>query len=464
MVESLDIFRETSRRMLLFGILASVGCTHGDDSSHRSRGTSNALCDASAPPLLIAASANLEDVNSCIAIANDQDTVVIPSGTPTWPSGVMINKAITLKGAGRNSTVITSTASAAITLAPKADIPIRVTDIGFSLGAMSTDRQAIIVEADRSNLFGLTQIRLDHLAIIGGSKTISLNGWVHSLIDHVTFINTMEGVVCAGDDDFSWTRSFAKGEVEAGKANAMFVEDSTFILTGSFTDPVDAEVYVQEGCNMVTRYNTFDSTSFAPLGFLNLVLNDHGNQDYVPLTPPPNFRGQPLHEFYNNTIKVARADVLLGLRGNSYLIHDNTIICSVSCGNVIQLTEEEGWAAGGPFTIQRTVWPAQDQLRNSFIWNNKITPNTNAPQRDLITSDVVLAQPSTDAIFIQENREFFMHPPQAIGGKSSYGGLRPGGSQSAPTSSDTDTLRFVSSGGNAYYPYTPYTYPHPLNQ
>jgi hypothetical protein len=407
---------------------------------------------------------------ACIVMANAGDTIVIPSGTATWSSGVVIDKAITLQGAGSSSTVITSTASVAITLSPRADIPIRVTGIGFNLGTMNTAHQAILVEGDRSNIFVLTKIRLDHLAIEGGSKTISLSGGVHSLVDNVKFTNTMEGIFCAGDNDFSWTRSFAGGQVEAGTPNAMFVEDSTFILTGSFPGPIDSEVYVQEGCNMVTRHNVFDATGLSRQGFLNFILNDHGNADYIPLDPAPNFRGQPLHEFYNNTIKVVSADVLLGLRGNSYLIHDNTIICSVSCGNVIQLTEEEGWASGGPFTIQRTQWPAQDQLINSFIWNNTISDIN--PKRPLVSSDVILAQPATDAIFIQENREFFMHEPQSSGGKSVYEG-RPGGSKTLPTQNDIGTLHlpnsgFISSSGvstdgaNAYYPYTPFPHPHPL--
>lgn len=456
--------------VMALAMLSNSGCSGGGSAGSNSAppGAVGATCDTSAHPILVAASAGRDDVNDCIVAATTGDTILIPSGTPTWSSGVIISEAITLQGAGSSSTVITSTASEAITLAPASDIPIRVTGIGFNLGAMGLNRQAILVVGDNSNNFGLTQIRLDHLAITGGTKAIFLFGWVHSLIDHVTFTNTLEGVLCVGDDDYSWIRSFAGGDVQAGTANAMFVEDSTFILNSSSIPTVDAEVYVQEGCNMVTRYNIFDSTAFTPPNFLNLVLNDHGNADYIPLNPPPNFRGQPLHEFYNNTIKVASADVLLGLRGNSYLIHDNTITCSVTCGNVIQLTEEEGWASGGPFGIQRTQWPAQDQVINTFIWNNTIHGNP------LTSSDVVLGEPATDTIFIQENREFFMHEPRATGGKSVYEG-RPGGSQSAPTQTDSGTLHAPNTGftnasgvstdgNNAYYPYTPYTYPHPNNK
>ena len=456
--------------MLGLAMLSNSGCSGGGSAGNSSAppGVAGGTCDTSARPQLAPASAGRDDVNACIMAATTGDTILIPSGTPTWSSGVIISEAITLKGTGSSSTVIASTVSVAITLAPKLDIPIRVTDIGFNLGEMNTARTAILVEGDGSNIFGLTQIRLDHLAITGGSKTIALSGWVHSLIDHVTFTNTMEGVFCAGDDDYSWIRSFATGEVKAGTANAMFVEDSTFILNGIFALPIDAEVYVQEGCNMVTRHNTFDSTALANQGFLNLVLNDHGNADYIPLDPPPNFRGQPVHEFYKNAIKVASADVLLGLRGNSYLIYDNTITCSVTCNNVIQLTEEEGWASGGPFTTQRTQWPAQDQVINTFIWNNTIQGNL------LTSSDVVLGQPASDTIFIQENREFFMHEPQATGGKSVYEG-RPGGSTTVPTTTDTGMLHapntgFINAfgvstdGNNAYYPYTPYTYPHPNNK
>ena len=63
---------------------------------------------------------------------------------------------------------------------------------------------------------------------------------------------------------------------------------------------------------------------------------------------------------------------------------------------------------------------------------------------------------------IVQDREWFLHEPQASGGRNEYTGARKGGSQSPPTASDTGNTIFNASAANAYYPYTAYTYPHPL--
>jgi hypothetical protein len=65
--------------------------------------------------------------------------------------------------------------------------------------------------------------------------------------------------------------------------------------------------------------------------------------------------------------------------------------------------------------------------------------------------------------FIQQNRDYFMHAPQATGGYEYFTGSRQGGSQTHPTENDTGSMAFSPSGANAYYPYTPYAYPHPLS-
>lgn len=204
---------------------------------------------------------------------------------------------------------------------------------------------------------------------------------------------------------------------------------------------------------MVVRYNTFDASQFTTgtgLGFV--ILNNHGNQGYYPNGSVK--RASPIFEMYNNTISTYFSNDLMGIRGGSVLIHDN-VITGGAGGSIImsQLTEEEAWQTL-MFNPLRTAWPAQDQIFNSFYWNNTINGSAAFPQ--LSTDDNI-------ATFIQQDRDYFLHSPQSSGGYEYFTGSRKGGSQTFPTATDTGSMAFSSSGSNAYYPYIPYTYPHPLD-
>ena len=56
--------------------------------------------------IIAARSVALADVSSAVASASDGDAVVVPAGSASLTSPLTITKAITLRGAGENATVI----------------------------------------------------------------------------------------------------------------------------------------------------------------------------------------------------------------------------------------------------------------------------------------------------------------------------------------------------------------------
>src|ERR1017187_1831970 len=63
-----------------------------------------------------AASLSSSDVQTSINNASVGDTILLPSGSATWSSGVALNKPITIHGEGTNLTIITSSGPTLFTL------------------------------------------------------------------------------------------------------------------------------------------------------------------------------------------------------------------------------------------------------------------------------------------------------------------------------------------------------------
>ena len=386
-----------------------------------------------------AASCSLSDVTTAYNTASAGDTVSIPAGNCSWSSTFTISKSITLMGAGASSTTITNGGiSPIIHVTLSSDVPVRISGIYFdNVTNNGSDRYAIQVTGKSDGSFGLTHIRIDHNTFNKGKKQIFIQGWAYGVIDNNTFLNPDVAVMFAGDDDYAWLRP-----IEAGTVNAMFIEDNTFMVDNNNGSPnINEFIYHQEGARSVTRYNSFDSHGYTnTFSHFDSHGNFAGNNGYYSGIPSNDGRGQPILEIYNNTFRIYSNYQFIYLRGGSNLIHDNTFTYDTGGSNAINLTEEECWNSG-IFSPLRTSWPAEDQINNSFFWNNTL----NGPTLTDIT------KPQTcDPTFIQKDRDYFMHAPQATGGKETYTG-RIGG-----------IMTFSSSGANAYYPYTPYTYPHPL--
>lgn len=390
-----------------------------------------------------AASCSLADVTAAYNSASAGDVVAIPAGSCSWSSTLTIGKAITLQGAGKDSTVIVNNGvNPLIRIHPGSNLPIRVSSIGFDNTSYVANSE-ILIKGSYTGAYELSQIRIDNCKFNTGKRAIHATGWVEGVIDHNEFLNCEIAIGISGDSSTSWDRPIA-----VGTADFLFIEDNTFTVNNSFPgsqyEP-EQQVYQQEGGRSVTRYNTFDGRSFN--GNFH-AYDSHGNQDYYHEEPNGGFRGQPIVEVYENTMQAYKSYRLVDLRGGSVLYYNNTMSSETGAAPFIDVTEEDSWSTSHFPSGLDNSWPGEDQFTNSFLWGN--TTNGNP-----LTN--VWPRMASDTAFIQEDRDYFMHAPQSSGGKTTYTGR-----SGAAGNSDDGTLVFSSSGANAYYPYTPYTYPHPL--
>lgn len=382
-------------------------------------------------------SCSYSDVSSAVVNALAGDTIVIPSCTASWTSTLTINKSITISGAGGGSTkIINSGSNPFINITLPSDVPVRITGIYFDkVSNNGTDKYSITVSGQIKGSFGVTKIRIDHNTFNKGKRALYWMGWAYGVIDHNNFINCDIAVAPQGDDNYAWARP-----ILAGTANALFIEDNTFTINNNVEYEPNEQIYHFSGARTVIRNNTFDARTYTAGS--SMFMESHGN---INLYAGNNndMRGQPLIELYNNNFYAYTTYRMIYLRGGSSLVYNNTMTTQSGSTAAIQLTEEEGWTSGGTFSPKpaASAWPAQDQINNSFFWNNTLNGSS-------VTNIVFNA--SQDSTFIQQNRDYFMHAPQATGGMETYTG-RAGG-----------TMTFSSSGVNAYYPYTAYIYPHPL--
>jgi hypothetical protein len=438
---------------------------------------------------ITAPSTSQSDVQAAISNASAGDTVVIPA-TPAagvnWTQSLLINKSITLMGAGTVSPNITkinnkipfSASGPDIMLvriaftAAQGDQPVRVSGIFFdnlsipyyvhNNGYEGPDISGIQVQGFTANDYNdnfqgnapLRQIRIDHCAFNSGKMQIHCYGYVQGVIDHNTFTDGDVGVGMWGDDSASWTRP-----IVAGTINAMFVEDNTFIVDNNVSWysssgsvwAIDHQVYNQEGARSVIRNNTFDLTKFTIDASGNYFFDEHGNQNYY--NPAHwNFRGNPLIEIYGNTMKAYSAFQFMELRGGSVLCYNNTMTTSDGSMGAINLREEEMWATGD-FNPLRTPsqWPGEDMMNATFFWNNTVNGTVASVANGLIQVGDPGAPDggAAESKIILLNRDFWLTAPNSTT-HTTY-------PQPPPPSLSSYPLVYA-----AITSYTPFTYPHPF--
>jgi len=264
--------------------------------------------------IITAASASRIDVASAIVSALDGDTVIVPAGSATWTSGLVVTKAITLQGAGIGSTIILdgitiSGNSPLLKVTSVANKNTRVTGIEFgnSGAALQTNGVIQLAGADWNN----STIRFDNckLNLLNGVSIQTYN--LIGVIDHCTFvdkygvsINVQNGgwgnVGNYGDNSWVQPSGF-------GTSQFLFIETNTFTGLSTGSDAVDSSW----GGRYVFRYNTVINAAFGGHG------TESGGQH----------RGEHAVEGYHNSFSGTISGwEMATIRSGVFILHDNTDI------------------------------------------------------------------------------------------------------------------------------------------
>lgn len=440
---------------------------------------------------------SLGNAQSAYNAASDGDTIVFPSGTCLWSSGLAIMKPVSIIGAGPGAGGTKIVASAAMTYGFfqitgfTASTLVRISGFNFDL-VSSKGLKAIYVHDMGGGCSNAAngRIRIDNNTFSHGSEVIPFYHCL-GLIDNNSFYNSDIAIsLDAGsrtNADQTWT------DLSAGTANSVFIEDNTFVIDANYKlTYLQETIGSEQGGRFVARHNTFnadnmadalkEASTFFPIG-------PHGNAGLGLRTYWQNSgevrRGPAVVEAYDNVMHGKRIDFMYSARGGVNIVHDNEITGTVRTLPRIALSEEEYFSDN--FSPRRSEWPAEDQVHNSFFWNNRyngslyfndIKHMAVQPRDSNCTGPGVPMACCTGPgvgptcgneegtvpnLFIQKDRDYFLHAPQTMGGRARFTGLN-GASRSYPTNGELNKghMEFFANEANAYYGYTPYTYPHPL--
>lgn len=211
--------------------------------------------------IIIAKSCVLKDVQAAIAEANPGDIVLVPPGKAMWNSKLVIDKGITLKGAGIDKTIIYNGYSnpddndeTLILYKPsdyEADWPFRITGFTFNSNDLS---DTIILSHNRSSSLTIqTKIRIDHNKFVATSSSVQaiVNNGMRGCVDNNIFYHPypIRNQSSYGNGETWWNNWEG---VRYGKMdNNIYFEDNDFYNVHIVSDCQYANRYV-------FRYNTIN--------------------------------------------------------------------------------------------------------------------------------------------------------------------------------------------------------------
>ncbi|MBK9170103.1 MAG: hypothetical protein IPM24_21940 [Bryobacterales bacterium] len=254
-----------------------------------------------------AASCSTGDVQAAINSAAHADIVAVPAGSCSW-SGLSVNKAIHLRGAGTGQTNINLSGNNNIT--KQSAGLTRISGFSFTKnGGGNSSKGMTVLGSWRSaepvlidgNAFTISDTGLLALKVAGGviiANNTFNGGWDDS------FIQPKDD----GDSGGSWSIADSLGNRDSSGKWNHYIEDNTFF--GGTNQGIDAD----DSTRVVYRHNTLTYSSF----------NTHGRS-----TSPIGVRH---FEVYNNTFlhpggttQIANQNWAIWIRGGTGVIFNNQI-------------------------------------------------------------------------------------------------------------------------------------------
>lgn len=335
-----------------------------------------------AQAIVNAASCSQPDVQAAVDAAQNGDTVQVPAGQCDWLQPVrIVNKAITLKGAGIESTVITDkTGNAwnepALWIEGQDGQSIRATGFTFRYafnGTLQDYNGAIVVRGTSKT------VRIDHCKFVDfWNRAINISGYTYGVVDHCVFELTLaatqdyQAVNASGDSNAAWERPLT-----LGSANAFYIEDNVIDYSiqrgGSAADS-------HSGGRFVFRMNTIH----------NAYMLNHGLDT--------SDRSSHSFEIYENRFSWdAYAFNAITIRGGTGVIFHNTMTNPATVQNPIiaqyyrsclDYPSTHGVRCNGTNPIdgnqEPTGYPCKDQhgrttgqqLSPIYVWDNVLNATT----------------------------------------------------------------------------------------
>jgi hypothetical protein len=352
------------------------------------------------------------DVKNAITAASDGDIIVCPAGSWSWSNVDIVNRNITLQGAGIGQTTISITSPGGIEATSSNTKPFRVTGFTFrSTGNFGTDNGKAMMRIQGGHGWRVDHNRFEIYSTqqnYNGGNGIYTRNDVSGVIDHNEFVKgggsgcMHASVYPEGAGATAWGWPSQLGEF----THTVFIEDNYFYNPGSCPNHNPHAVYGQNGGIFVFRHNEIHNMNADAHGFCathgtreweisnNQWINDTGNSLWAMM----HMRGGT-GVIYGNSW--TGSNVSYGIFWNEYRVSGGSCDPSVTFN-----VPGYGSVSAGSSCPSAEGYPCAQQIgrgqNNStdpvYVWNN-----TNFPKMEW---------DSGVAPYVVENRDYFMTGPK----------------------------------------------------
>jgi hypothetical protein len=332
----------------------------------------------SAPCTTTTANATFSTVNTAIGAAARNDVICLPaagsSGSPIdWgASGVTITKGLTIRGAGRDSTFITSTGTmfsitpdaTAIANEERIEIDKLTLDGGNSSSSFVHVSGAGSSASKPFKKFVLGNSRLRNgTTVTSNAGVVVIDGQVRGVVYNNLFdrVNVLAKVL--GNNNTAEFTNAAYYPPTFGTDDSLYFEDDTISYSSNMGGGDPGWVESGQGMRLVMRYNAWDMTNQTTTAE---VWDIHGFQHWV--SGSGGETGTMVVEYYGNTGTDMRQYRWVNHRGGWGLYFDNVF---AGTGGLSIEQNQMGAGSSSPSGCSADVpGTFTTEIDNTYVFNN----------------------------------------------------------------------------------------------